>query len=99
MTTKPTHTPGPWRVEVYEPAEQSTTRYRLIEVWASKPIPRRICTMQEPDADDVARLIAAAPELLDSLRELHDYLRERGSVKDTLEMLKRSHDAIEKASR
>jgi len=69
--TKPKHTPGPWPcVRLSMNGEAYATHYEAhidcgaCMVWAPPG-------NEEQEAN--ARLIAAAPELLEALRELHDF--------------------------
>jgi hypothetical protein len=74
-------TPGPWHVETHLEAEHiNATAY---EVWAKTeyrgmPGDRLICILQNAAAatEHNARLIAAAPELLEALHRLTDVIRE-----------------------
>ena len=74
------HTPGPWRVQPY------TWQRGNVSVFAPKfgRAPYGACVAHTPCSDGVggadgalanARLIAAAPELLELLREAADYTR------------------------
>lgn len=69
MSTK--HTPGPWRVEETDDSGQAIVRGEYIE----------ICTcwhhsvgLVEQEMWANARLIAAAPELLEAVKDAHDWL-------------------------
>ncbi len=61
------HTPGPWRIERYEDGSKAIAPSEGFVV----------CTMAVVPPERIeanARLIAAAPELLDACKKLHDAL-------------------------
>ena len=94
-------TPGPWRVGFDHPAIKSGVTEANPEAIAITSLNTGLAlggvvALAYTEGD--ARLIAAAPDLWASLTELHDYLREHGSVRDTLEMLTRSHNALARVS-
>ena len=67
------HTPGPWRVGEYKYKGIEISRdysypvrIAIVESWAADPK----AAQQEAQAN--ARLIAAAPELLEALRDIRD---------------------------
>lgn len=59
--------------------------------------PRRDEDVEAEDRANARRLLAAAPDLLKVSREMLDYLREHGSVRDTLGITTRAYTAIAKA--
>lgn len=79
MTTKHTsHTPGPWKA-VYQPntpclVESDGERVAWIDFWKGKT-PRDPNHKPRLEQEANARLIAAAPELLEALQELLDPAR------------------------
>ena len=60
--SKPNHTPGPWHTAGDQGVQIRSQREQLAKVW----------TMRGNEWKANARLIAAAPELLESLIELAD---------------------------
>ena len=99
-----THTPGPWTLHptALHPAVRS--------VGTPDAVPRRICTVGTMNGNPVdkanARLIAAAPELLEALKEaenaLADYIptieRTGASLNYGHSVLKKARAAIAKAT-
>lgn len=78
------HTPGPWKVTVPSPTKLGAK----VDVYAVEPPPKRgvrwgVCVLEAVRKQDAAeqvanaRLIAAAPELLDALKAMLD--RDTGS--------------------
>ena len=64
------HTPGPWTYD-----EESNEVYRLD---SAGHVEACLCEIRgEPNWRDNARLIAAAPDLVSTLREVRIYLRKR----------------------
>lgn len=56
------HTPGPW---IAEGSEMNAT------VWVRGPDGKRVCSVKRCETDfDNARLIAAAPDLLEALQKI-----------------------------
>lgn len=75
-------TPGPWRVNG---SEQTTA------IWVETADGKRICTVRNCDSDaDVARLIAAAPELLAEVERLQAVNAELVAA---LDRILRAHDS------
>ena len=77
------HTPGPWEVEEDDFYESSYIRQKA----ATRRLPGvvvecRIC--ENVDNDDDARLIAAAPELLEACQALMDATNEDGMTNSML---------------
>ena len=76
-----THTPGPWRVA--ENLFGSTASYEVytnIETKSGKGGYTRICQITPLDQKANARLIAAAPEMLEALEEIEALIRESSGV-------------------
>ncbi len=94
--TQTAHTPGPW------------LRNQYGHVYAMVPDAvfgmaamgsREVCNMQEnPNITADARLIAAAPEMLEALRELFDDVHKGRMVCKDNATLVRLHAAIAKAT-
>ena len=75
-TTAPAHTPGPWN---YDNACNPDFRLFVYSESDSDRDDTSVCGITDgPKAEANARLIAAAPELLASLKELVDSLNELG---------------------
>ncbi|HEY6110569.1 MAG TPA: hypothetical protein VIV56_16825 [Gemmatimonadales bacterium] len=68
------HTPGEWRVQPMRP--DIVRRYRISCVVGDRP-ERVLARCSGDDCEANARLIAAAPELLDALRFLVHYIELR----------------------
>ena len=83
MTTQ--HTPGPWRYD-YEPGYCG-------EIIASNG--QTICTFADEPLPSNARLIAAAPDLLDALQAIEKYMR---ADFDDMPMSGKARAAIAKAT-
>ena len=64
--TRPNHTSGPWRI--------GDAGHTIFGPPTGEPAPQRIADLAPVDRKANARLIAAAPEMLDALRELVEYL-------------------------
>jgi hypothetical protein len=65
------HTPGPWRTNLRISSYRSGTQQTVVEALRPDGIPQTIATVVAIDAANAnARLIAAAPELLDALINL-----------------------------
>lgn len=65
------HTPGPWTPIVKPPASRADNGLRaLAQVWGGwiVAVPKRLVGRLTHDAEANARLIAAAPELLDAVQ-------------------------------
>jgi len=90
------HTPGPW---VYEPYESDAYRVKSEDYGGiallHDPIRHDQGLMDEVEAD--ARLIAAAPDLLERLIVATDWLADKGVPFDHVEMM-RIRAAIAKAT-
>lgn len=93
VATKPKHTPGPYVLTGWE---QTIVNSAAGSTLALAP-GNRGATLAEIKA--TARLFAAAPELLASLKELSEYIIQRAYGMDSpeLAMLQRASDAIKKA--
>ena len=66
MDTK--HTPGPWVV-----MPRGHNGIEAVQVWPERDGEGRICTMMNSQHENAnARLIAAAPELLDACKKMLD---------------------------
>ena len=66
------HTPGPWDVEVEEPAQ-----HVIRANWSSEQYPiARLIHAETRNADANARLIAQAPAMLDAVQVAHDTLED-----------------------
>ena len=83
MTTTHTHTSGPWRVEnwKYPNAKEASRRDGIVTIVTESDAIAQLCNLWRPDDDPAetigknevmanARLIAAAPEMLEALREM-----------------------------
>jgi hypothetical protein len=77
------HTPGPWHVVAQEMGEETERQARICNPWAFQrhiathidlddPDCRVVCDMRDGPEDD-ARIIAAAPEMLQVLRDVLDW--------------------------
>lgn len=99
MTTESKHTPGPWTVGVDE-QDHGRPYVKDAEGYV-------VCALifepgtGEPEAN--ARLIAAAPDLLEALRACHDYLScipesAAGGDDDAVGLTRRAAAAISKAT-
>lgn len=97
----PSHTPGPWLVA--GPGDGFQSDELCIDARGDDSLHVAMVwpmgdgdTTAEQEAN--ARLIAAAPDLLASLRELHDWMRDHAKVVESLDILTRSHAILEKAT-
>jgi hypothetical protein len=83
MTTTRTHTSGPWRVEnwKYPNSKEVARRDGIVTIVTESDAIAQLCNLWRPNDDPAetisknevmanARLIAAAPELLEALRNL-----------------------------
>ena len=68
---KTNHTSGPWRVEVY--SDHGGTDKPQYQVKTKDELIVAKCGQGDFEIPDNARLIAAAPELLEALQRLDDY--------------------------
>ena len=93
METK--HTPGPW--ELHPTALHPAVR----SVGTAEAGPRRICTVGTMNGNPVdkenARLIAAAPELLEAAIELKDVCNRPSAARTRAEAWRKLDKAIAKA--
>ena len=95
------HTPGPWEVEPY--SDESEEPINIVSEFKALPDGRKSANwiaecILEDDVEENrrnARLIAAAPELLDALKEMVKDRIEDGYSEDPL--VKMCEDAIKKA--
>ena len=91
------HTPGPWLVE--DKSSNDVYRYVLAECDDIHPVAR--ITLDGIRHDDVAeanaRLIAAAPELLEAAIELKDVCNRPSSARTRAEAWRKLDKAIAKA--
>ncbi len=85
------HTPGPWHVETWD-YPNATPRRSVPTVQTATDAITQLCELWPPDEreaerDANARLIAAAPELLQTLRDLVEAVKcmDYGSLDDTAE--------------
>lgn len=98
------HTPGPWLVEsLFPPKYIKTTHVVLAKVGI---YPSTVCTVEEyneipnfePDRLADARLIAAAPDMLQVLQELEESSEYWSEYFVPLGIVERIHAAIAKAT-
>ena len=87
------HTPGPWSPGHPDQDDDRQVVCSLSEGWSVVAL-QADPAKYEPEAD--ARLIAAAPELLESLEKLHSFFLSKGDVW-TIEDQKAASKAIAKA--
>lgn len=94
MTEHSKPAPGPWTV-----FNNPTSNYGL-EVRADVPVKAKqvICRVGGPDREANARLIAAAPELLDAVHNLMDILRDYGAIDNLDIRIREARAAIAKVS-
>ena len=89
------HTPGPWEVH------PTTLHPAVRSVGTANAAPRRICTAESMNGSPVdehnARLIAAAPELLEALQKMLSKAYKQNWNDAYPEELKSAQDAINKA--
>lgn len=78
------HTPGPWFTDIREDTDER--RYIMSEK-APFPGTVAIVTLDVAEAEANARLIAAAPELLEALQRFLDYESAMNSREDVSGML------------
>lgn len=113
MKLKPTHTPGPW--QFYQPSEFPKD-WRIAQAGGvirdGNPRGGYVCRLtsshengpgSQPPLEADARLMAAAPDLLDACREMDNelmYLAQRGLArqKPDLFIIDRMRKAIAKAT-
>lgn len=95
------HTPGPWRADGW--CAYGRDIYAG-EVWIGDvkcPHPECECPRGFPSTDDEtnanARLIAAAPQLLDALNDIIDYDGGADSALDDPYVMQRAREAVDKA--
>ena len=98
MTTK--HTPGPWRVEKVFHDEMG--RHDPVDFYVTafdgRPLIARVTEQYRGVTEYNAALIAAAPDLLESLSEMLDcFVPEQGLLPVENEMSKKARAAICKA--
>ena len=88
-------TPGPWAVARMTPCRVDTASGSISISWSSN----NDSGAREREAEANARLIAAAPELLEALQKMLPELRGLSIVSDTAaEMLREAEAAIAKAT-
>jgi type VI protein secretion system component VasF len=89
------HTPGPWEVH------PTTLHPAVRSVGTANAAPRRICTVGSMNGNPVdernARLIAAAPELLEAAIELKDVCNRPAAARTRAEAWRKLDAAIAKA--
>ena len=95
------HTPGPWKSTVYHNSENGDTRIEI----ESAGQPYRICRVHLDNTAN-ARLIAAAPELLEALENLyrhcamiHSQWGEGSNQREADAAIAAGHAAIAKATK
>jgi len=86
------HTPGPWRVGENDRNDQPTV-YGENEAWLVAVVPHGCLGSMEATAAANARLIAAAPDLLDAAERLLEHFSD--SLPDHL--VEEFKDAVSKA--
>ena len=90
------HTPGPWEVH------PTTLHPAVRSVGTANAAPRRICTAGSMNGNPVdernARLIAAAPELLEAAIELKDACNRPAAARTRAEAWRKLDAAIAKAT-
>lgn len=84
------HTPGPWKVprrfDIYQDLGPNVGGTYIGTTAGNRVLPESVARVDEANA----RLMAAAPEMLDALREANEFLADlakRGRVKDAPEGL------------
>lgn len=90
MDNAPMHTPGPWEWNELDPNDPE---WGACEIWQACDADVPVATMVIGTAN--ARLIAAAPELLDAANKAFDFL---GGVDDASEIRAALLNAIAKAT-
>ena len=88
MKNTHTHTSGPWRVEnwKYPNSKEVARRDGIVTIVTESDAIAQLCNLWRPDDDPAetisknevmanARLIAAAPEMLDAAVQLRDFLQ------------------------
>lgn len=73
------HTPGPWHIEVHEKMTSIEGKHQTIA-----------CDVSNCDA----RLIAAAPDLLEVLKDARDYIESLGDVTRSANTYEKHRDAL-----
>ena len=99
MTNAPKHTPGPWRTI------ESTNKTMRTVVGPDFPGQGYIADVnlcrandaQDVDGEANARLIAAAPELLQLVKDMREAFYVKGTRKALLAVMERSKSVMEKA--
>ena len=90
------HTPGPWEVH------PTTLHPAVRSVGTANAAPRRICTVGSMNGNPVdernARLMAAAPELLEAAIELKDACNRPAAARTRAEAWRKLDAAIKKAT-
>jgi hypothetical protein len=80
------HTPGPWHTAGDQGVQIRSQRDQIAKVW----------TMRGNEWKANARLIAAAPELLEALKDM--IVLQAGTSSDPVETLRKARAAIAKAT-
>jgi hypothetical protein len=102
------HTPGPWVGSEDGRLFSGSGNFLVFDansehIVAEIPVPIHDVPIPRAQSEANARLIAAAPELLDALREVmspgHDCERLGGGDKESCPVCARAHAAIKKATR
>ena len=99
MTNAPQHTPGPWRT-----IESTNTTMRTVvgpdfpgQGYIADVNLCRTNDAQDIDGEANARLIAAAPELLQLVKDMREAFYVKGTRKALLAVMERSKSVMEKA--
>jgi len=71
------HTPGPWRNESYGTPVFGSDGSLVAAGIGIRAASEHVCTVYSKNADANARLIAAAPELLEALKCLRDAFKHK----------------------
>lgn len=87
------HTPGPWEVA----GNCVRTQYRMGDPDNNGTMVADV-GVYLPEREANARLIAAAPELLDALTDLFDYVVANGILKERSSRLAKARAALAKAA-
>lgn len=89
------HTPGPWTVDHYLPGQSGDGQLHICG--DERRIPLAVLDPDDIEAEANARLIAAAPEMLEALRQITAYVVERDSCLDAKAVARVAVAALAKA--